>query len=326
MAASHGPSHVVGIDLGGTNIQAAVVDSAHVLLGRAHHRTDPGDGVEAVLDRIAACAQHAIDDAGVENSTIGAVGIAAAGAIDADTGVVLHAPNLNWRDVPLREALHERLGRPVLVENDVNGALWGEYTLGAGRDRGDALGVWIGTGIGGALVLNGRIYHGEFQTAGEIGQTILCPDRPARQRTLEELCSRTGMSNMIRRAVADQPGSVLASAAAGSPGAISTRAVAEAIDQGDALAQQIVDEAADLTGIAIANLVTVLAIDTVIVGGGVTETLGAAYLNRIRTSFDVHVFPARCRAASLRMTALAGTAGLLGAALLARERMGSAGR
>ncbi len=135
---------------------------------------------------------------------ISAIGVAAAGAIDIPRGVVLEAPNLGWHDVPLRDLLAGKLGRPVALDNDVNGAVWGEYHLGAGRGHDDLLGVWVGTGVGGGLVLDGRLHHGQFFTAGEIGNTVMNPTGGPGERTVEDLCSRTAMKRVLGARVTTQ--------------------------------------------------------------------------------------------------------------------------
>lgn len=314
---------VVGIDLGGTNMQIGVVDARNRILGRKGRKTKPRQGAKRVIERIAEGVEQACEIAGVSLRQVAAVGIAAPGAIDIPKGIVLEAPNLKWNNVPLRDLLAKRLRRPVVVDNDVNGAIWGEHKLGAGRGRGDALGVWVGTGIGGGLVLNDRLYYGEFFTAGEVGQTVLLPGLRKGRRTVEDFCSRTGMARTIGQLLKDHPDSPLWEITDGTGRITGSKQFAQARRRGCDLTIQVIDEAADLLGIAIANWVTVLALDTVVVGGGVTEALGEPYLRRIRSSFRKHVFPKRAAKCELIMTQLLDTAGLLGAALLAREKSGT---
>jgi glucokinase len=310
---------VVGIDIGGTNMQVGVVDPTNRISGRAARRTAPERGLDAVIETLADGVGEACAEAGLAIGDVGAVGIAAAGAMDIPAGVVLDAPNLRWYDVPLRDLVRDRLQRPVVLENDVNGAAWGEHRLGAGAGAGarDALGVWIGTGIGGGLILDDRIHHGAYFTAGEIGQTIVAPDAD-RWRTLEERASRSGMRRLIDTALPDRPDCVLHETIGGDASRLGTDELVRAYDAGDALVRSVVDRGADLIGIAIADTVTMLALDTVYVGGGITEAMGAPYVERINASFRANVFPDRCRACRFLVTKLAADAGLLGAALIAR--------
>lgn len=320
---------VVGIDLGGTNMQIGVVTAANKIIGRHRRKTLARDGHKKVIQRICEGVKVACDDAGVSLNDIAVVGIAAPGAIDIPRGIVLEAPNLKWRNLPLRNMLQTKLGRPVVVDNDVNGAVWGERHLGAGRksrisksiqvEKGDVLGVWLGTGVGGGLVIGNQLFHGEFFTAGEIGQTVLFPNGKKGRRTVEDFCSRTGVSRTIQLRLSSYPKSLLHEITTGAGTITGSKQLAKAYRRKDKLAVEVVNEAADLLGIAIANWITVLAMNTVIIGGGMTEALGKSFVNRVRTSFKRNVFPNRCQNAKLLMTKLQDDAGLLGAALLARE-------
>ncbi|MHC5024234.1 MAG: ROK family protein [Planctomycetota bacterium] len=309
---------VIGIDLGATNMNLAVIDANDRILARAHQPTDGASGLESVLDRLAAATRRVAADADLDLAEVGGIGVAVASPVDVQRGIALHAVNLGWRDVPLRDLLQERLRRPVVIDNDVNGAVWGEYCLGAGRDGSEMLGVWVGTGVGGGLVLNGRLYHGSLHSAGEIGQTVLDPDGAPDARTVEQFTSRTGMSRLIRLRLADFPDSRLRDAA-DERGIVGADRLGEAWRSGDDLATLIVEEAASRLGTIIANCVTLLALDSVVVGGGVTEALGPPYLELLQAGFESSVFPDRCRDLRLVMTRLQSEAGLLGAALLARQ-------
>jgi len=310
---------VIGVDVGGTNMQFGVVDASNRVIGRVSSKTEAARGFDHVLGNIERGVDAACGAAQVARSEIDAIGLAVAGAIDIPSGVVLSAPNLRWTDAPLRDRLTERLRRPVLVENDVNGAVWGEYKLGAGREATDALGVWVGTGIGGGLVLRGRLYYGPFFTAGEIGHTVIQPDAEPGARTVEEISSRTGMRRCIAERLADHPNCIMHRLVESDPQRIGTDELRTAFEARDPLVHDVITIGARMLGIAIANWVTVLALDTVLIGGGITEALGRPYLDLVRAAFKADVFPDRCRACSLRMTQLAADAGLLGAALLARD-------
>jgi len=323
-APANGPANrpVIGVDVGGTNMQIGLVTGDDAIIGRVAARTGADKGLDHIIENISAGIAGACRQAGRTIDDVAAVGIALAGAIDVPAGVVLFASNLGMTNVPLRRLLEERLGRPVFLDNDVNGAIWGEHRLGAGRGSGgDTLGVWVGTGVGGGLVIDGGIYRGPFCTAGEIGHTIatkfaLDDGRP--RWKIEDCCSRSGMGDVIARELDAYPGSVLNEIRNDLP-RLGTESIASAYAQRDPLARRVVDAGADVLGVAIANLVTMLAVDTVIIGGGISEALGEPYLDRIRGSFDAVVFPDRCRECRLLMTTLAADAGLLGAALFARE-------
>jgi glucokinase len=311
-------THVIGIDLGATNMLLSVVSLDGGVIARAHETTDADRGFEHIVDKMIRGIGRVTAEAGVNENDIAAIGVAVAGAVDIASGVVLKAQNIGWVDRPLRAILEERVGRPVWIDNDVNAAVWGEYTFGAARGRGDCFGVWVGTGIGGGLVLNGRLYYGAFSTAGEFGMSVSQPDGPLGSRTVEDHASRTGMRRHIARELADHPDSAVHRLCGGVPERIGTRVLARAYEQGDPLACRIIDRGAYLLGIAIANFVTMLSVETVVVGGGITEALGERWLDLVRAQFAVDVFPDVCRNCRIVMTALRSDAGILGAAQLAQ--------
>lgn len=311
-------SATVGVDLGGTHIQFGVVDATNRIIGRARDKTGAADGRDAVIDRLVSGVHAACAEAGITLNDVDAVGVAAAGAIDIPDGVILNAPNLGWHQFALRDVLRTKLNARIVLENDVNGAVWAEYMLGAVKGRGDVLGVWIGTGVGGGLVLNGRLYHGDRFTAGEIGHTVMDLDEPPGRRTLEEISSRTAISRAVVARMHEYPDSIVHALFEDEPGFHGSGMLGQAYKAIDPLTVDVVHRAADVVGVAIANFVTVLSLDTVIVGGGVTEVLGEPWLARIRASFEQAVFPDELRTCRMVPTELEDNAGLLGAALLAR--------
>jgi glucokinase len=313
---------IVGIDLGGTNMQVGVVDDRNRVIGRARKKTRSADGLDAVLSRVIDGVKEACDDAGVSRDRLGAVGIGAPGAIDIDRGVVLEAVNLRWNDVPLASILRDRLGVPVVVDNDVNAAVYGEYRLGAGEGARDILGAWVGTGIGGGLILDGRLYHGHFRTAGEFGHMIALPNVPAGLREVEDICSRTAIVERITRLVRTNHPSVLTSMV-DDISSVKSSLIAQAYKQQDPVVVRVVDEAAHILGVAVAGVVTLLSLGRVVIGGGLTEAMGEALVGRVRAAVRDNVFPDRCRAVEVVATRLEDLAGVLGAALLARESIGA---
>lgn len=312
---------VVGIDLGGTNVQIGVVDASHAIIGRAKRKTRADEGRDAVIQRLAQGVRDACKDAGMDASGLGAVGIGAPGAIDPDRGIVLEAVNLRWTDVALADLLSNELGVPVILDNDVNAAVYGENCLGAGENARNLLGVWIGTGIGGGLILDGSLYYGTFKSAGEIGHTTLFPNCPPGVRSLEQNTSRTSIVERIVRLIRSNEPSMITSMVDGDLSDVKSRIVARAYRAGDALTVEVVDSAAQLLGVAIANTVTLLSLGRVVLGGGLTEALGDVLVDKVRKAVRANVFPDACRQVKVVETRLKDDAGLLGAALLAYERI-----
>jgi glucokinase len=312
---------VVGIDLGGTNCQVGVVGGGNELLSRVGSKTMAERGPEGVTKRLAQLVAEALEEASLGIGDVSAVGIGAPGAIDFDTGTVINAPNLRWTSFPLAARLSSLLdGKPVAVENDVNAAVLGENTLGAGRNAPDALGVWVGTGIGAGIILDHKVFHGPLGTAGEIGHQILFPDaRPERQR-LEQLASRKSVQRIIAESIASGELSAAADLVYGDVDSITPKEIAIAYSDRDPVAVRVVDRAADLAGIAIANAIGLLSIPLVLMGGGLTEALGEPYRQRVADTFRKRLFPAELgERVEFRVTELEADAGLMGAAILARE-------
>lgn len=317
-----GSKPVVGIDLGGTNVQIGVVGPEHKVVGAAKRKTKPDEGRDAILGRIADGIEEACTQAKTKITELGAVGIGAPGAIDPATGTVIEAVNLRWNDVPLAKLLSDRLRLPVFVDNDVNVAVYGENKLGAGENARDLLGVWLGTGIGGGLILNGELYYGTFFTCGEIGHTILFPGNPPGSRSLEHNCSRTSVVERLVKLIRANKKSVIPSLVDGDLDEVKSKTVAKAYQMGDELTVQVVDNAADMIGISIANVVTLLSLGRVVLGGGLTEAMGDPLVDRVKKSVRANVFPDKCKQVKVVGTKLLDEAGVLGAALIAYERLG----
>lgn len=310
---------VAGIDLGGTNMQIGVVGPGNKVVGRAKKKTRAGEGSDRVLDRLVDGVHEACQAAGLTVRDLSAVGIGAPGAIDPAHGVVLEAVNLRWNNYPLSRVLSRKFGHHVVVDNDVNVAVYGEHQLGAAKGVRDTLGVWIGTGIGGGLILHNQLFYGATFTAGEIGHTILFPGNPPGSRSLENNCSRTALVDRLVRLIRANNPSIITDLAEGEMGDFKAKVIAQAYAKGDKLTRQVVDNAAYMLGISIANVVTLLGIQHVVLGGGLTESMGDDLVIPVRDAVRAHVFPAVCRKVEVVGTKLGPDAGLLGAALLARK-------
>jgi glucokinase len=315
---------VVGVDLGGTNMQIGVVDGEGKIIGRCKRKTKAHEGRDTVIKRLVEGVWRAMDDAKTTRERLFGVGVGAPSAVDFDRGVVIKAGNLGWEDLALRDILMRELGARetgvrVALDNDVNVAAWGEAQLGAARGRTNMLAVWVGTGVGAGLVLDGRLWRGPRHTAGEIGHVVLFPGGQPGFMTVEDICSRTGIVNAIRRLLPMHPESVLhrlLAEKADETGSIGSSTIARAYEKDDELARKVVDKSAEFLGVAIANIVTMLSIDCVVLGGGVTEALGEPFVARVRRSFDRTVFPSVLRKTDIVASSLNDDAGVLGAAML----------
>ena len=309
----------VGVDLGGTHMQIGVVNPACEIIGRSGTKTEATRGPTAILDTIAEHVRIALDRAGMKRAD--AIGLAAPGAIDPERGVVLNAPNLKWDDLHAADELARRLDMPVVLDNDVNAAVFAEQRLGAGQGCDDLLGVWIGTGVGGGLVLRGEVYHGPRRTAGEIGHVLIDPDNPKGQRELEHQCSRTAIARDICEAIERGEASMLANSLKdGSP--CTSSLIASALDQKDELTTRVVTLAGEKIGRVVGSLVTLLSLECIVVGGGLVEEAGSHIVEPIQRAARASCWPEELQGVEVRATKLGANAGLLGAAILAAARTG----
>jgi glucokinase len=309
----------VGIDVGGTKTNALRVDADGRVLARATRPTPALDMV-ATLDSMIDAAREVLDD------DVIAVGIGAAGLVRADSGVLVSAPNLAWRDTPLVSTVGEALGLPVVADNDCNAAVWAEYRLGAGRGSEHVLYVGVGTGIGGGLVLDGRLYRGAHGFAGEIGHVVVEPDGPqcgcGNRGCWETVASGTTITRDARRAITRHAHSAITQMAGGDEGAVTGSIVMKAALAGDATARGILVEVGHRLGEGIAGLVNVLDPQVVVVGGGAVVAADLL-LEPARAAFvDAVEAPEFRPRVPIVAAELGNDSGAVGAAALALEELG----
>jgi glucokinase len=309
----------LGIDLGGTNIQAGVVNEYGEVLGRAKVRTEADKGFDKVMDRVAAASREACEAAGVKMSMIHTAGIGVPGPIDPESGLVIEAVNLRWNNAPVVMGLSDRLSVPVYADNDVNVAVYGEWRAGIGSNRPNLLGVWVGTGVGGGLVINSKLHHGAHNSAGEMGHMIIHPGAHLGSRSVEHNCSRTAIVHELTKLIKANHQSMLPSLTNGKPGKMKSKILALAYEQGDDLVRTVINDSADLLGMAIANIVTLLSLDMVILGGGLVEAIGKPYVDIVRDAVRREAFPEPLRTIKVEASVLGDDAGIVGSAIMAME-------
>lgn len=310
--------HYLGIDLGGTNVAAAVVDGEGTILGKVSLPT-PRTGAEAVADQMAAAARAAVEQAGITLEQVESVGIGSPGTIEPAEGLIKFWSNLDFENVPLTALMAERLNKPIYLENDANAAALGEYAAGAGKGSQSMVAITLGTGVGGGAVLGGKLYTG-FNYAGmEVGHFVIehngRPCTCGRKGCFEAYCSATALIKRTREVMEENRDSLLWQLA-GSLDKVNGRTPFDAAAQGDAAAGKVIDEYVAYLGCGVASLVNIFQPEVFCIGGGPSaqgETLMAPVryiLNRedyARNS--VH----RTR---LVRAALGNDAGIIGAALL----------
>jgi glucokinase len=317
----------IGVDLGGTNIEAAAVQSGKVLKSKKK-KTHADEGVETVLDRIEKTVRKLFDKMDAEAGDFDGLCLGAPGAVDTSTGVVREAPNLpGWQDIPLGDELEDRLGIPVVVDNDVNIGVLGEYVYGAGRGSLNMVGIWVGTGIGGGIVVNGQPLHGWRGAAGEIGHTIVNPHGRTcscgREGCVEAYSSKVAMREMIEEQMARGRKSVMPEIMEEKGKQRMTSSVIEAaLEAGDAPMDEAVKTSQFYLGLLTANLVNVLDPQVVVFGGGLVERLGYDFVEPIAHTARKYYLQQR-NAERIRIvpSVLGDDAGPVGAAVVAYRRL-----
>jgi glucokinase len=321
---------VLGLDLGGTKINAAVFDQAGHLISRAREKTEAELGAEAVLDRIVQTGTKALQDAGVSPGQLYAVGIGSPGPLDWQSGVVIQSAHLNFDYFPLGPRLAQSFGCPVFVDNDVNAGTYGEFKKGAAQGAEYALGMFVGTGIGGGIVIHGRLHHGYSKNAGEVGHMVVLAGGPrcncGARGCLESLASRTAIVRDLRSAVKDGRKTSLTKHHGKRLEEVSSGALKQAYQQEDKLVQKTIKRAAKYIGIGIGSLVNVLGPEVVVLGGGVIEALGDEMLPIIERSAARVAFEYALKGVRIVRAELGDDAGVIGAAIIASERFDSQDR
>ncbi len=320
---------VIGVDLGGTKILAGVVSADGKILGTAKRATRPEAGPEAVVERIVKSVREAVKAAKVDPDDLLALGSGAPGPLDPDNGVVLHTPNMpGWENVPLAKMLSEAVGVPAFIGNDVDLGTLGEFALGAGQGCQHVVGMFVGTGIGGGLILNGELWQGWRRAAAEIGHMIVLADGPycgcGNRGCLEALASRTAIERDIWAGIKAGRESVIPELLKGDDkGRLTSGALAEAMQRGDTLVADVLSRVQFYLGLGIASVVNFVDPEMVILGGGVVEAFGDEFLEPIRrVAYQNFINKRGARDVKIVPAKLGDQAGLLGAAVYARRRAG----
>lgn len=310
----------IGVDIGGTKVAAGVVDDDGTVLARIRRETpshSPAD-IEAVVADV-------VGELRASYADVVAVGVGAAGWVAADRATVVYAPNLAWRDEPLRDRLAERVDLPVVVENDANAAAWAEHRFGAAREVSDFVLVTAGTGIGTGIVVGGALYRGGYGMAGEAGHlTIVRDGLPCgcgQRGCWEQYASGNALVRLARERVAAEPirAKVLLALADGDAAAVTGSQVTEAAENGDPIALECFAAVGRFLGEGLANLAALFDPAVFVVGGGVADA-GELLLAPARAAYAARLPGGAHRPhAPIRLAELGNEAGLVGAADLARS-------
>jgi glucokinase len=324
MADSNRTDYIIGVDLGGTKILSGVFDNSLECIGTAKVSTKSQRGMDAVISRIDRCVRDAADEADLSLKQVAGVGIGAPGAVDFAAGTVIFAPNLEgWKDVPLKKDLEKQLGIPVFVENDANIAILGVHVAELKSKPKNVVGIFVGTGIGGGLIINGELYSGYNHTAGEIGHMVLEVNGPkcgcGNKGCFEALASRTAIFQRIKAGIKEGEKTILTEMLGDGLEDLRSGDLRKAIRRGDKFVARVVDSAAEYIGIGVSNLVNVLGPDVVVLGGGVMEALSDEMTPTIIKTAKDHAMPGTMKGVEIIASKLGDSAGITGGAVLARR-------
>ncbi len=315
----------IGFDLGGTKMIAALLDSKLQVLQRIKKRTSPQDGNSAVLKRICSTIEEVMTLAGISSEQVGGIGLAVPGPMDRDAGIIIDTPNLGFQNLALKPYVEQHTGLRVILENDVSAGTYGEFVRGAGQGYRDLIGVFLGTGIGAGLILNGRLYRGKSGNAGEFGHMIIQTDGPmcgcGRKGCVEALASRLSISKDAVSLASSGKAPVLHELAGTDISLYKSGVFKQAWKKKDPAVRELIQRSAHYLGIGLANAVNLLNPEAVILGGGLIEKIGKPYLTAARDSMRTYAQPGIAEDVTVLPTKLGDDAVLIGAAALAAEEL-----
>ncbi len=322
--------HYVGVDLGGTTMAAALLDKEGHILEKTTVPTLAHEGHDAVIDRMAKLIHQVIERASVSLAQVGGIGIGVPGVLDMEKGLTLFLPNLpgTWPNVPLASRIEEAVGLPAFLLNDVRSITLGEKTYGAGREVDNMVCLAIGTGIGGGIVVDGKLLLGLDGTAGEVGHQIIDPYGPrcgcGNRGCLEAFASGPAIASMGVRAVKQGLTTRIGELCNYDLNAITPKLIAQAALEGDAVAKEIYELAGFYIGIGVANLITILSPQMVVIGGGVAQA-GELLLAPIRETARQRVHVTPFEKVQIVCAELGTDAGMIGAAVWAQQQLAARG-
>ena len=287
-------SYNICLDVGGTKVLGVIFNEKDEIIYRLKKRSKSGGEGSADVEKVIVdMVEEMIKESGIDRSKLNAIASCAPGVIDQDRGVVLFTPNLPWRDYDMAGAMRKIFGVPFYVGNDVNLGVLGEFHFGAARGYRNVVGFFVGTGMGGGLILNGALYTGNQFKAAEYGHMILDPEGPlcncGQRGCLETFSSKMGMTAYIRQQLSRGRESMMAEAV--QDGVFRSKKLKKALEAGDKVTLEAVDRACHYLAIATGNQINTFSPDLVLYGGGVIEAVGDLFLEKILAEVDRYCMP-----------------------------------
>ena len=312
------------LDVGGTKVLGVIFNKKKEIIYRLKKRSKSEGGESADVESVIVnVVEEMLKESGIKKSQVNAVASCAPGVIDQDKGIVLFTPNLPWRDYDMKGSMEKKLGLPFYVGNDVNLGVLGEFKYGAARGYKNVIGFFVGTGMGGGMILNGKLFTGNQFKAAEYGHMILDPEGPlcgcGQRGCLEAFSSKQGMSGYVRQQVSRGRKSMLAEAVA--DGVFRSKQLKRALEANDAVAMEAVDRACHYLAVATGNMINTISPDLVVYGGGIIESEGDLFLDKIKAEVDRYCMPTIRSTVELKKAALGDDSVVYGDLALIEEHM-----
>ncbi len=283
----------VCLDIGGTKVLGAIFDEKREIVFRLKKKTKAREGIQNVEDTIASVVDELLTGYGITLDEVSAISAGAPGVINQDTGVVLFAPNLPWQNYEIKRILEERFHTPFYIGNDVNIGVFGEWKYGAAKGLTQVVGLFIGTGMGGGLILDGKLYTGHDCKGAELGHMILNTEGPrcncGQRGCLEAFSSKLGMTDYIRQQIQRGRSTMMEDAI--SDGVFKSKIMKAAYEADDDVMLEAIDRACHYLAVASGSLVNIFSPQMIVFGGGVMEALGDVFLEKIVDQIDAYCLP-----------------------------------
>ncbi len=304
------------LDIGGTKILGAIFDSKKKIIYRLKKKTKSGgDSAQNVEEVIISVVDEMIKESGIKKSQINAISAGAPGVIDSDAGIVLFSPNLPWRNYDIRTPIEKKFGVPFYIGNDVNVGVLGEWKYGVAKGYKNVVGYFVGTGMGGGLILDGKMFTGNKFKGAELGHMVLEPEGPlcgcGQRGCLEALSSKKGMTSYFQQQISRGRKTMMDGQIVN--GTFKSKALKKALAEKDAVATEAVDRACHYLAIATGSIINAISPDIVIYGGGIIESSGDVFLEKILAEVDRYCMPSIRDTVEIKNAALGDDSVLYGA-------------
>ncbi|MCR8963931.1 ROK family glucokinase [Brevibacillus halotolerans] len=312
---------IVGVDIGGTTIKIALLDPNGEIITKTQIPTPVSEGEDAIIGQMTNTIDQLMAEQGFTKEEAYGIGIGVPGPVDTDTGFVYEAVNLGIKDTALKAKTEALTGLPTYVENDANAAALGEMWCGAGQGTDNLVAITLGTGIGGGIIIDGKIVHGVKGVGGEIGHVTVNPDGPlcncGKKGCMERYGSATAIIVGIETAAKEGRSAYLAKQLT-EKGSLTAKDAFDAATEGDLAAQEVIDQAAFYTGFGLSHIANLLNPAKIVIGGGVSAA-GDALFSLIRKSFDTYTWKIAADSCEILPATLGNDAGVIGAGWLVKQ-------